>query len=153
MQRASRKGSVRKTRSTKTGAFRSKLEGTVAKQLDLYRVAYEYEPKDGKISYRIPSTEHTYNPDFVITKKDGSKMNIEAKGIWDYDDRYKHLLIRQQHPEKDIRFVFLRSQTKIRKGSKTTYADVCNGKSRGIFKGHTWLYSDGGKIPTNWFKE
>ncbi len=33
-------------------------------------------------------------------------------------DRQKHLLVRDQHPELDIRFVFSRSAAKINKASK-----------------------------------
>src|SRR3546814_2796560 len=42
----------------------------------------------------------------------------------------KHELIKAQHPGLDIRFVFSRSKSPIRKGSKTTYADWC--AKRGI---------------------
>ena len=50
---------------------------------------------------------------------------IETKGVWDAEDRKKHLLIKEQHPELDIRFVFTRSKAPIYKGSKTTYASFC----------------------------
>ena len=40
-------------------------------------------------------------------------------------DRKKHLLIKEQHPELDIRFVFSSSKAKLSKGSKTTYALWC----------------------------
>nr|DAL93602.1 MAG TPA: endonuclease I [Caudoviricetes sp.] len=35
------------------------------------------------------------------------------------------MLIKQQNPELDIRFIFSRSKTPIYKGSKTTYAAFC----------------------------
>ena len=34
-------------------------------------------------------------------------------------------LVKEQHPEKDIRIVFSRSSAKINKGSKTSYGDWC----------------------------
>lgn len=79
-------------------------------------------------------------------------MYIETKGIWAYDDRYKHYLIRCQHPELDIRFVFTRSKSRISKGSKTTYRDICEGRGRGVFRGVTWKYADK-TIPKEWLNE
>ena len=38
----------------------------------------------------------------------------------------KHLLVKEQQPNLDIRFVFGNSKNKIYKGSKTSYADWCN---------------------------
>jgi hypothetical protein len=60
------------------------------------------------------------------------------------DDRQKHLLIKQQHPEYDIRFVFSNSKSKLNKESKTTYADWCNK--------HGFQYADK-LIPVDWLKE
>jgi hypothetical protein len=54
------------------------------------------------------------------------------------------LLIKDQHPTTDIRFVFQNSKNKIRKGSKTTYADWC--------KKNGFQYSDK-TIPMSWLNE
>jgi len=132
--------------------WRSGLEEGVAKQLDKEKITYDYEPSDGKIVYTIPETEHTYTPDFYITTKSGKTVIIETKGLWDYDDRYKHLLIKQQYPNLDIRFVFTRSKQRIRKGSKTSYADICKGLGRGPFKGITWPFADK-HIKRDWLEE
>lgn len=132
--------------------YRSGLEDDTAKYLKKNKVKFEYEPADKKIPYTKPATDHTYTPDFFITSKSGKVIIIETKGIWTYEDRMKHLLIRKQHPELDIRFVFSRSKTKIRKGSKTTYADICEGRGRGAFKGVTWQYADK-RIPEEWLLE
>lgn len=59
-------------------------------------------------------------------------------------DRKKHLLIREQYPHLDIRFVFQNPNNKLYKGSKTTYAMWCEKYG---FKYATKL------IPTAWFKE
>ena len=132
---------------------RSGLEDEVEKQLKRLKVPYRYEDAVDKVEYLIPSAFHTYNPDFVITTKSGKEIIIEAKGVWDKIDRDKHMLIRQQHPELDIRFVFSYSKGKIRKGSKTTYRDVCEGKLRTKpFKGTTWKYADK-LIPREWMDE
>jgi hypothetical protein len=69
---------------------------------------------------------------------------IEAKGLFEIDDRKKHLLIKKQYPQLDIRFVFQNPSNKIYQGSKTTYADWCK---KNEFKYATKL------IPSSWFKE
>jgi len=134
------------------GSYRSGLEFNTASDLRKKKVTYEYEPSDKKVVYIVPESVHRYTPDFVITTATGKTIIVETKGVFDSDDRKKHLLIRQQHPELDIRFVFTRSKARIRKGSKTTYGDICDGKGRGIFKGITWIYSDK-TIPQEWLDE
>jgi predicted nuclease of restriction endonuclease-like RecB superfamily len=132
--------------------YRSKIEGEIAKQLRNNKISFDYEPSWGKVVYTVPSKNSVYNPDFYITTRTGKTIIIEVKGIWVYEDRYKHLLLRQQHPELDIRFVFSSSKNRIRKGSKTTYRDICEGKGRGPFKGVVWHYADK-KIPKEWLEE
>ena len=132
--------------------YRSGLEDKVHEQLTKKKVSFEYEPSDKKIVYIIPESVHKYTPDFVLTTASGKTIYVETKGIWDSDDRKKHLLIRQQHPEKDIRFVFTRSKARIRKGSKTTYGMICDGQGRGDFKGVVWQYADK-LIPEEWWNE
>ena len=141
------------SRGPKTERFRSKLEALVAEQLDLNNIEYTYEDKETKIDYTKPAIKRSYLPDFLIRSKSGKYIYVEAKGIWDYDDRYKHCLIRQQHPELDIRFVFQRAGQRIRKGSKTTYKDICDGRGKGIFKDVVWKYGTGGIIPKEWLDE
>lgn len=121
--------------------YRSGLEKEVAAQLNKSGHSYAYEPKDGKIAYVKPETNHKYTPDFTFA---GSSIIIETKGRFMTEDRKKHLLIKQQHPEYDIRFVFSNSKGKIRKGSKTTYADWCNK--------HGFKWADK-LIPKDWLKE
>lgn len=100
--------------------YRSGLEDTVAEQLDMMRVKYKYE--ELKISYTVPESKHTYTPDFVLS----NGIIVETKGRFVTADRKKHLLVKQQHPEYDIRFVFSNPRCKISKLSKTTYADWCD---------------------------
>lgn len=133
--------------------MRSKLEEDVARQLDDNNIEYTYEDKNDKLKYTVPSMGHTYTPDFSIRTRSGKCLLIEAKGIWDYQDRYKHYLLRQQHPGREIRFIFGRSKSPIRKGSRTTYRDICEGRGRGIFKGIKWKYGDKGLIPPEWLEE
>lgn len=132
--------------------FRSGLEEDISLQLRNLKIDHAYEPVWGKIPYTVPATQHIYTPDFYIITKSGKRIIIEGKGIWPYEDRHKHLLIRQQYPELDIRFVFSNPKSKIRKGSKTTYADICEGRGRAPFKGITWKYAKQ-KIPQSWLEE
>lgn len=78
-----------------------------------------YEPI--KISYVIPLSEHSYTPDIVLA----NGIILEVKGRLVKADRDKHLLIKEQYPDIDLRFVFQNANNKIRKGSQTTYAQWC----------------------------
>lgn len=109
-----------RARAIKHG-YRSGLEETVANQLQKESVSYEYENKANTIKYTIPAKDHTYLPDFKLP----NGIIVETKGRFLLADRKKHKLIKEQHPEIDIRFVFSNSNTKISKKSKTTYASWC----------------------------
>lgn len=135
---AKRKVNVR-ARAIKHG-YRSGLEETIADQLKKYRVEYEYENKDNTIKYVVPAKDHTYLPDFKLP----NGIIVETKGRFVLADRKKHELIKKQHPEKDIRFVFSNSNTKISKRSKTTYGMWC--EKLGI------PYADK-EIPLDWILE
>ena len=130
--------------------YRSGLEIRIADQLHKFKKSFTYE--EDKIRYNTPPQKHIYTPDFKIVTSSGKEIFIEAKGKWDYKDRMKHLLIREQHPEIEIRFVFSNPRAKIRKGSKTTYEHICLGEGRGQFKGVIWMYAKE-RIPAAWLKE
>ena len=131
-----RKRFTKKQAATKHG-YRSGLEEQISEALAQAAINGEYEQH--KIEYTIPATKHVYTPDFKLP----NGIFIETKGRFVMEDRKKHLYIREQHPELDIRFVFQNSKGKIRKGSKTTYADWC------IKYG--FLYSEK-TIPQDWLK-
>lgn len=111
--------------------FRSGLEATCARVLNDAGVAWSYE--DSLVYYVVPRRRASYKPDFVLA----NGIIIETKGIFDAADRQKHLLIKEQHPELDIRFVFSRSAStltsvmkivdgqKLRRENPTTYASWC----------------------------
>ena len=100
--------------------YRSGLEATNAERLKKLGVTFSFESE--KINYTKPSTKHTYTPDFVIIKSDGSKMYVETKGRFLFDDAKKHLLIKAQHPALDIRFVFSSLNAKVGQSKVTTCA-------------------------------
>lgn len=131
-----------KEQVSKRNGFRSGLEETIQKFLIDNNIASEYEKHI--IQYVKPETKHKYTPDFCIKKKDGSNMFIETKGRFVLVDRQKHILLKSQYPEIDIRFVFQNSRIKISKSSKTTYADWC-------IK-HGFKFADK-VIPIDWLNE
>lgn len=103
--------------------YRSGLEINIAEQLKKAgrEVIYEKE----KISYEWPPRGSKYTPDFKIPTQDGGFFYVETKGRFVASDRQKHLLIKTQYPDIDIRFVFSNQNQKLYKGSKTTYAAWC----------------------------
>lgn len=104
--------------------WRSGLEEKNASFLDAHNVEYDYESE--KIPYFIPQTSNKYTPDFpILTLGTGKKIYIETKGRFMTADRKKHLLIKQQKPELDIRFVFSSLNSRLSKTSKTTYKMWC----------------------------
>ena len=134
---ARRKRSSKRAIAKKHG-FRSGLEEDLDISLKSHGVDGEYEQH--KISYTKPATNHTYTPDFKLP----NGIFIETKGRFVLADRQKHILIKSQHPELDIRFVFQNANNKIRKGSKTTYADWC--------VKNNFIYSNK-EIPESWLNE
>ena len=118
--------------------FRSGLEEKVADYLTSKGVGFSFETL--KVPYVKPETKHIYTPDFILD----NGIIIETKGRWLLDDRKKHLLIRKQHPNLDIRILFQNANAKISKGSKTSFADFC--EKHGIPYAHR-------EIPEAWLKE
>ena len=89
----------------------------------------EYQPKIKK-----------YTPDFYLSKQD---IYIETKGFFDFADRQKHLLVKEQNPDIDIRFLFVNANNKLNKSSKTTYGAWCDK--------HKILWAEK-RIPNEWLK-
>jgi hypothetical protein len=125
--------------AAKLKGFRSGLEDKVADELKAGGHKFEYEKL--KIAYVKPARKANYTPDFVIL---GNGVIIETKGRFLTEDRQKHLLVKDQHPSLDIRFVFSSSKTRISKTSKTTYGMWC--------ETHGFQYADK-SIPTAWLHE
>lgn len=134
---ATRKTTTKREVALKHG-FRSGLEDDVAKMLTEAGVPFTYEKT--KIRYIKPASEHQYTPDFVLD----NGIIVETKGRFLVADRKKHLLIKRQHPELDIRLVFSNSKQKLAKGSYTTYAQWCEKNG--------FLYADK-TIPQHWLNE
>jgi ribosomal protein S26 len=115
--------------------FKSLIESDNASKLRNWRIDHEYE------SFRIPwLTTHHYLPDFVLH----NGIIIEIKGKFVAADRRKHLEVRKQHPDLDIRFVFQRPMNKLYKKSKTTYGEWAD--KNGYKWAERW-------IPKEWTEE
>jgi hypothetical protein len=95
--------------------FRSPLEKRTAEQLETAGVPYKYESR--RLEFTIPARQATYRPDFLLN----DKFYIETKG-WPFEaeDRQRLLLVKDQHPDLDLRIVFQSPHNPIYKGSKTT---------------------------------
>ncbi|UUB18465.1 endonuclease I [Salmonella phage vB_SalS_PC192] len=122
----------------KVGIYRSGLEEKNMARLERMGVKAKYE--SFSIPYVIPASNHKYTPDALLP----NGIIVEFKGLWESDDRKKHLLIREQFPQLDIRIVFSSSRSKIYKGSPTSYSE--------------WAEKHGIKfadklIPAEWLKE
>lgn len=98
------------------GMVRSDFELRIAKDLEKRKVKFEYE--SSKLTYKVPERSALYCPDFILD----NGIIIEAKGRLTTADRKKMVLVKLSNPTLDIRFIFMRANNPIRKGSKTTYA-------------------------------
>ena len=137
MSRFKRKKIVIDKNGIKHG-YRSGFESDIINQLEELGIDPKYESV--QIPYIIPESKHVYTPDFPI----GDKIYIETKGRFVDEDRKKILLIKQQHPEIEIRMIFQRPNLRCNKRYKTTYADWCD--KHGI----KWAEK---RIPLEWINE
>lgn len=96
-------------------SYRNRLEARVGATLP---AGYTYESTH--LSYTLA---HRYLPDFIDTH---AKRIMEVKGRFTASDRAKMRAIRQQYPDYEIEMRFQNPDTKIAKGSRTSYADWCN---------------------------
>lgn len=132
--------------------YRSGLEEAIAKQLEGAGTAYGYESI--RVEYHVPARISKYLPDFTIK---GTNIIIEGKGSFgaigsrfvnftanSAKERQKFALLKEQHPEYDIRFVFSKASAPIYKGSPTTHAKWATDH------GFKWCEK---VIPPGWFKE
>lgn len=118
--------------------FRSGLEDLVADQITNAGFPLSYE--ELTFRYTVPERLSRYTPDFILP----NGIVVETKGQFKTDDRQKHLLIKAQFPDLELRFVFSNPRQRISKTSQTTYANWC--------EKHGFEYAKG-CIPTKWFCE
>ena len=122
-------------RAIKNG-YRSGLEDQISQELRDKGVDFEYETM--KIKWVLHKNK-TYTPDFILP----NGVIVESKGRFMVDDRMRHLEIKRQHPDLDIRFVFSNSNAKISKKSKTTLGMWAENNG--------FMYADK-RIPDEWIE-
>lgn len=103
-------------------SFKSELERRTFKKLKKY----------GKIQYEVRELPYviarSYLPDFEVKwLREGVYQTtyVETKGYFSPEDRQKMRLVIEQHPDLDIRILFM-SDNKINRRSKMRYSDWCN---------------------------
>lgn len=119
--------------------WRSGLEDVIAAELKAQDAVYEYETL--KIPFMQPAKNRKYTPDFILLR---NGIVIETKGRFVTADRGKHLLVKVQHPDIDIRLLFSNARAKISKTSDTSYAAWCD--SKGFLYAHR-------HVPHAWLTE
>ena len=118
--------------------YRSGLEEATAERYANLGISVEYEKYC--VSYEVPARTARYTPDFVQP----NGIVIETKGRFQTKDRQKHILIKKQFQDLDLRFVFSNPNDRISKQSNTTYADWCEENG--------FLYAKG-TVPGEWIEE
>ena len=119
-----------------SGSYRSGLEEKIQTQLAEAKIKAQYEP--GRIPYTV--APKTYTPDFVLP----NGIVIETKGYFLPADRTKHLAIKAQYPNIDLRFIFQNPKQRLNKTSRTTYEAWCI--QHGFIYAAKW-------IPQTWLDE
>lgn len=129
--------------------YRSNFEKSFAANLTKRGIPFTFEPfklkyyikKKGKCK-KCGSTDiyevHEYTPDFQI-----GDMLIETKGKLDSKTRTKMKAVKEAHPNRDIRFIFM-CDNWLTKGHKKKYSDWC--------EDNEYLY-DFLQLPKNWAME
>jgi hypothetical protein len=114
--------------------YRSRLEAEVARKARSNKIPLEYEPFD--IDFVQPAKKRKYKPDFVLQ----NGVIVEVKGRLTLADRQKMVMVRDQHPELDIRFVF-KTDNWLTNAKKNKYSDWCEAN------GFQYAF---GAIPKSW---
>lgn len=128
--------------------YRSGLERKLAAQFKQHGVVVEYEKH--RIPYTVPERVAHYVPDFVNADL---KIIVEGKGRFGHHksdangaaERQKLILVKEQHPDWDVRIIFQDARKPIYKGSKTTYAHWATD--------HGFKWSDKGIVPAAWIAD
>lgn len=116
--------------------FRSKFEEQIYNNVKKNGLSVEFETM--KLAYTMKGN---YLPDFILP----NGIIVEAKGYFDSRARAKMIAVKRDNPELEIRFLFMDSRKKLRKGSKSNYADWS--------RKHGFSFADGNTIPLKWFNE
>lgn len=122
----------------KTIKFRSGFEKSIYEEAIANGRKLDYEPASPIIRYVVPAR---YIPDFQLP----NGIFVEAKGWLRPRDRAKMARVRKENPSLDIRFVFMRANSRIGKSKNSlTYAQWADKN------GFQWAE---GRIPDSWWEE
>ncbi len=116
---AKKKSLTKSEVAAKYGFMDSGLEQIIAAQIEKRYGFVSYEPI--RVKFVQPRKDRSYKPDFLLP----NGIFIEVKGRFVLQDRQKHLWIKEQYPDLDVRFVFSNSKAKLRKGAKSSYGEWC----------------------------
>lgn len=131
------RSAVRK--AAQKAGFRSAFEQRVADGITERGGQYDYEPADELMTYKVEEVRK-YLPDFRLA----TGIIVECKGRLTAADRKKLLLVKAQHPDKDIRLVFMYPNNKLSSKSSTRYWQWAEKH------GFPWADKD---VPTEWFMQ
>lgn len=116
--------------------LRSRFEADIYSDAVRRGLDVTYEPD--RFTYTTP---HVYRPDFRLP----NGVYVEAKGYFPTTDRTKMLSVRESNPDLDLRLLFQTASTKLRRGSRTTYAQWA--------EQHGFQWAEGPSIPAVWLEE
>lgn len=132
--------------------MRSKFEERTAQQITDAGYRYEYEMYAFTYHKRVRSAhcndcegtecyqQHIYYPDFYLPEHG---FFIETKGIFSPADRIKMILMKEQHPEEEIKILFQQDKLIKHKRKSTRYTEWAKAN------GYT---SATGSIPASWLE-
>lgn len=140
-----------KTWKFKGNDYKSKLEYDVATNLHNRSIFFDYETRS--YDYIIPvmhsicpecgtgpaNLPRTYTPDFFL----GNGIVVECKGRFTAEERKKHIAMKEQHPDLDLRMLF-QTNNWLTARKKKRYGDWCD--SKGI------KWAAGRSVPQEWIK-
>lgn len=115
-------------------AFKSGFERKIASNLAARGVKFGYETL--VVEYTL---DGEYHPDFILP----SGVIVEAKGLLDRASKRKMVAVKKQHPELDIRMLFMLADKKI-PGTKQTHSQWA--------EKNNFLWAEG-EIPEEWLAE
>ncbi|MTD92897.1 hypothetical protein GIW81_00955 [Hyphomicrobium sp. xq] len=127
-----------RVRAIPRDGYRSTAEHRVAEALKTAGVPVIYEKH--RLPYTHPATNHHYTPDFVLP----NGIAIEVKGFLLMDSRKTLLLVREQHPDLDLRLVINKLTARVQGLKKLNLAQWCDKF------GFAWAV---GAVPLDWLKE
>lgn len=124
-------------------------------EYQVYKEIKNLLPNRAKVEYEADNIPYTitgnYLVDFTITKKDGTKIYIEAKGggrAFDAKVQQKMKAVRLQHPELDLRILFYRDNKVGAKRKDNTFR-----KQSDWARDNGFTFAVGLSPPKEWFEE